>query len=347
MKLSKIFGIVLSLHVGVILLVMFQPGCQTGGPKKKPVEPSEENVSVENEFNEGSDSSEPEEKVTGTSPFVEPTRPSPGELIVPSQDGIVPSVPSPVVDDVVTTPGLVPTNVSIYKIQRGDSLWGIARKNGISLSVLLASNPNLSKSSKLSIGQEIMLPAGQSTSIADAAPVETQPISSGSTYVVEKGDSLTGIARKNGVKLVDLLEVNSLNMSSIIRPGQRLAIPQGGRTSVSSQPIVDKPVIVPSGATMHVVKKGENLTRISSLYGVSIKQIMEWNGMEDAGKIRVGQSLIVSGASSDASEVTPVAPATDPILPESPADESENSSVQDFFNGTVQERPIIDAPNNQ
>ena len=28
MKLSKVFGIVLSLHVGVILLVMFQPSCQ-------------------------------------------------------------------------------------------------------------------------------------------------------------------------------------------------------------------------------------------------------------------------------------------------------------------------------
>ncbi len=28
MKLTKIFGIVLSLHVGVILLVMFQPSCQ-------------------------------------------------------------------------------------------------------------------------------------------------------------------------------------------------------------------------------------------------------------------------------------------------------------------------------
>ena len=32
-----------------------------------------------------------------------------------------------------------------------------------------------------------MLPVGQSTSIPDAAPVETQPISSGSTYVVERG----------------------------------------------------------------------------------------------------------------------------------------------------------------
>ena len=33
MKLSKVFGIVLSLHVGVILLVMFQPSCQTTGGK--------------------------------------------------------------------------------------------------------------------------------------------------------------------------------------------------------------------------------------------------------------------------------------------------------------------------
>ena len=41
MKLTKIFGIVLTLHVGVILLVMFQPGCQVlkkmrgGGMAKK------------------------------------------------------------------------------------------------------------------------------------------------------------------------------------------------------------------------------------------------------------------------------------------------------------------------
>ena len=33
MKLTKIFGIVLSLHAGVILLVMFQPSCQMS--KKK------------------------------------------------------------------------------------------------------------------------------------------------------------------------------------------------------------------------------------------------------------------------------------------------------------------------
>ena len=54
MKLTKIFGIVLSLHVGVILLVMFQPSCQTAD-KKLPVEnpkSTEENTSA---FNEGLD----------------------------------------------------------------------------------------------------------------------------------------------------------------------------------------------------------------------------------------------------------------------------------------------------
>ena len=54
MKLTKIFGIVLSLHVGVILLVMFQPGCQTGGKKDKDISTVEDNATVISEsFNSG------------------------------------------------------------------------------------------------------------------------------------------------------------------------------------------------------------------------------------------------------------------------------------------------------
>ena len=56
MKLSKVFGIVLSLHVGVILLVMFQPSCQTTGGKAKDlaadVPPAVEDA--EQTFNQGS-----------------------------------------------------------------------------------------------------------------------------------------------------------------------------------------------------------------------------------------------------------------------------------------------------
>ena len=52
---------------------------------------------------------------------------------------------------------------------------------------------------------------------------------------------------------------------------------------------------------LHIVKRGENLTRIASLYGTTVKQVMEWNNIQDAGKIKIGQNLVVSSASSPVS----------------------------------------------
>ena len=88
MKLTKIFGIVLSLHVGVILLVMFQPSCQTVEKKKEPgtevgKPPLDTNV---NQFNQGSTNT----GQTGQEVFVAPTRPSPGEIIIPGNEVAIP-----------------------------------------------------------------------------------------------------------------------------------------------------------------------------------------------------------------------------------------------------------------
>ncbi|MBN37532.1 MAG: hypothetical protein CMI29_03625, partial [Opitutae bacterium] len=160
MKLTKIFGIVLSLHVVVILLVMFQPGCQTAD--KKPPATSEA-PQEKPAFNGGLSTPETTEPkpIPPTGPvFANPTRPDPGDLIVPGQSPIEPTPLPPVF---VPDPGpinLAPTDVTVYKIQRGDTLWGVARKNNISLSQLLAGNPSLDKNSRLAIGQQIMLPAG-------------------------------------------------------------------------------------------------------------------------------------------------------------------------------------------
>ena len=40
---------------------------------------------------------------------------------------------------------LVPDNLSVYIISKGDTLWGIARKNNLTLDNLLLSNPDLQK----------------------------------------------------------------------------------------------------------------------------------------------------------------------------------------------------------
>ena len=156
MKLSKVFGIVLSLHIGVILLVMFQPGCQTAGVR--PGVDQNDTASqdkVGDSFNQGVEGQEDLVVPAKTEPkqevFAAPTRPKPGELIVPVEPRVVIPQAPPAVIVPPSTPvqpiGLRPSDLTIYKIQRGDTLWGIARKNGVSLADLLNANPSINKNS--------------------------------------------------------------------------------------------------------------------------------------------------------------------------------------------------------
>jgi LysM repeat protein len=93
--------------------------------------------------------------------------------------------------------------------------------------------------------------------------------------------------------------------------------------------------VVPNGTSTYTVKKGDNLTRIATIYGSTVKEIMEWNNLVDAGKIRVGQLLIVSNVPAstifekEESKVISI---------------EEDTKVEDFFKSEVEERPIIDVP---
>ncbi len=332
MKLTKIFGIVLSLHVVVILLVMFQPGCQTTDKKQQPVtnQPTgtQDPPSGKPAFNQGvgSPSVVPHVPPPTTAPVLaEPTRPDPDGIIVP---GLTPVPGDPSAGGDLN---LTPTNVSVYKVQRGDTLWAIAQKNGVSLGVLLKANQGLDKNSRLAIGQEILLPVdGGSGAEAPVEVVVPQTDGQVGSYVVKSGDSLTKIAQVNGVSLSSLLQANGLSKSSIIRPGQNLIIPEGGASPTVSVPSS----VVPSGALTHTVKKGDNLTRIAAIYGTTVKRIMELNGLSDPGKIQIGQNLIVS----DSGSTTPSPSDPEVIVPADP-----DSSLQDLFEGKVdKDRPVID-----
>jgi len=99
-----------------------------------------------------------------------------------------------------------------YEVQRGDSLWTISQRSGMSISELRAAN-DLGRDAILQPGDTLQVARGGSTSD------EGQPID----YEVRPGDSLSAIARRFEVGIGDLRRWNSLNGDSI-RAGETLTV---------------------------------------------------------------------------------------------------------------------------
>ncbi|MGL4612395.1 MAG: LysM peptidoglycan-binding domain-containing protein [Shewanella sp.] len=128
-----------------------------------------------------------------------------------------------------------------YLVKAGDSLGEIADKFNMSVNELKQANGLTSH--KIKVGQKLVLSTPiASPNSAEATPVanpkntktvqlarSTHPKSTDTpsiTYKVKSGDSLDKIAKKNHIKLADLMKWNQLTSKSIIKPGQKLKLSQ-------------------------------------------------------------------------------------------------------------------------
>jgi membrane-bound lytic murein transglycosylase D len=103
-----------------------------------------------------------------------------------------------------------------YQVKSGDNLWLIAKKYKVDASELAAYN-KLTTNSKLKPGQNLRVPTPTKKSKSSARQQDQ-------VYVVKKGDSLDKIAKKQKVKLADLLRWNALRSDSLLQPGQKLQL---------------------------------------------------------------------------------------------------------------------------
>jgi LysM repeat protein len=138
---------------------------------------------------------------------------------------------------------------SVYVVKSGDTLSAIATRHGVGLSEIFKWN-GLGMSSVIYPGQKVKVGGGSSTPVSSAPvtaaapkPSAPAPASSGS-YTIKAGDTLSGIAARNGVRLSDVLSANRLTMSSIIYPGQKLVIPGASTIApASSTPATTTPLV--------------------------------------------------------------------------------------------------------
>lgn len=103
-----------------------------------------------------------------------------------------------------------------YQVKSGDNLWLIAKKLKVD-SAELASYNKLATNSALKPGQTLVIPANR-------AAKKTTTNQKAKIYVVKSGDSLDKIAKKQKVKLADLLQWNALTTESLLQPGQKLQL---------------------------------------------------------------------------------------------------------------------------
>lgn len=177
-----------------------------------------------------------------------------------------------------------------YKVKKGDNLSWIARKFHVRLDELMRVN-NLTKDSKLQIGQSLILP-GVSQETVDALSVGE------SKYKVKRGDCLSLIARRHGLSIEELRAANNLKTDRIVA-GKVIIIPEKGRyvgtSAKATQPgkTAVKETLDIDANGYYTLKKGDTLGKIASQTELSAREIQDLNHINDPKTIQAGQRILV------------------------------------------------------
>jgi LysM repeat protein/uncharacterized protein YvpB len=230
-----------------------------------------------------------------------------------------------------------------YVVQRGDYLAGIANRYNINWVTLAALN-NISYPYVIYAGQVLRLPGGEtqqptltSTSAiiattvstptsqsvtatpATLAPTSTPVVSPptatpspvNSTYIVQRGDYLSSIARRFNTTWQELAQINHLYYPYIIYAGQTLelpasaaaptAIPKSAETSTATAtsqlditPAPQTPTLTPTvtpTVSTYIVQRGDYLVALAQRFGTDWRTLARLNGIYYPYTIYPGQVL--------------------------------------------------------
>ncbi len=119
------------------------------------------------------------------------------------------------------------------------------------------------------------VPGATPTPTLICPPPAPQPPTTGSRYVVQRGDTLYSIARRYGVSVWELATYNNIYNMDLIYVGQVLFIPGA----------------VSGPGDHYVVKRGDTLYSIARRYGLSVWQLATYNNISNPHRIYVGQVI--------------------------------------------------------
>ncbi len=125
------------------------------------------------------------------------------------------------------------------------------------------------------------------------ASAKSRPYAGWKVYSIKSGDSWFRISRKFNVPITVLKSINKKS-SNMLRIGQRVMIPGGGSsTAVALDSSRNKTRSIAQKRSNYRVQTGDTLYAISRETGVSVRTLMEANGLTSRSILKVGQKLYI------------------------------------------------------
>ncbi|MHB8904244.1 MAG: LysM peptidoglycan-binding domain-containing protein, partial [Patescibacteria group bacterium] len=185
-----------------------------------------------------------------------------------------------------------PKNNTLYTVEPGDTLLGIASKYGVPLQTIERYN-GLNNYSMLKVGERITIPGRGVSGVSKSNALKNYS-NAGLTYIIVKpGMTLWGISQKFNVSLNVIKEINHIGGNDI-HSGEKIFL-KGGRANVRYSYINNnRSRTKKSGLTYYRVKFGDSLYAISSKFHDDVKNIMAANNIKNPNSIYPGEVLKIA-----------------------------------------------------
>jgi murein DD-endopeptidase MepM/ murein hydrolase activator NlpD len=179
--------------------------------------------------------------------------------------------------------------VTIHVVQRGETLYRIAQRYGLTVDDLVRLN-GIANPNDIEVGQRLLVPAKPG---AEPAKV----------HVVQPGETLRSIAQLYNLSVEQLATLNNIANPNSIYVGQTLKIaqdssaPTAAPATATIQPTEVAQADAPQ-SQIYIVQPGETLFRIAQRYGLTVNQLATANSIADPSTIYVGEQLLIPGVAA-------------------------------------------------